>query len=215
MSNRAIISFANNRGNYYKALDRLEASLKGRFDGTFIGYRGEASIGAPLHTDNPYAFKVYTFRAALAAGYEKILYLDSSVYAIADVKPVFDIIEQEHYLMQEAGHYLKDWTNDDTLRFYAYKREDLGDQIMYGNAGMLGLNFNSPLASYFFQQWEAGMKAGLFKGDWANHRHDMTVGSIIANRLNMKFKKGDEILQYGAPEEPLNNDTIIFKAQGV
>ena len=29
------------------------------------------------------------------------------------------------------------------------------------------------------------MNAGCFKGSWANHRHDMTCGSIIANQMGL------------------------------
>ena len=72
------------------------------------------------------------------------------------------------------------------------------------------------------------MLAGLFKGNWDNstgsesedprckgHRHDLAIGSIFANYLEMKYQKGDEILEYAAPEAPIKNDTIIFKAQGL
>lgn len=215
MSDRVIISFANSRGNYYKAMDRLENSLRDRFEGHFIGYRDEGSIGAPHHQDNPYAFKVYAIRAALKAGFKKVLYLDSAVFAIANVQPAFDLIEKDGYLMQEAGHYIRDWCNDETLRAMQLTKDDLGNWLMYGNAGMLGLDFNNPLAKAFFFQWSLGMEAGLFKGDWANHRHDMTIGSIIANKLGMKFQPGDQILQYGSPDGPIQNETIIFKAQGI
>lgn len=215
MSDKAIISFANSRGNYYKALDRLENSLRGRFDGHFIGYRDEASIGAPPHLENPYAFKVYAFRAALRAGFKRILYVDSCVFAVADVQPAFDLVERDGYLMQEAGHYIRDWCNDATLKALQIKREDLGDQLMYGNAGLLGLDFNNPIAQSFFFQWSLGMEAGLFKGGWHDHRHDMAIGSIIANKLGMKYQPGDQILQYAGPDVPVQNETIIFKANGL
>lgn len=215
MSDRSIISFANSRGNYLKALDRLENSLKGRFDGHFIGYREESTIGAPLHQENPYAFKIHAFRAAKRAGFNKILYVDSSVFAVMDVQPVFDIIERDGYIMQEAGHYIRDWCNDATLKALELTRADLGDQLMYGNAGMLGLDFDNPIAQSFFFQWSLAMEAGLFKGNWSDHRHDMTLGSIIANRLGMKYQPGDQILQYAGPDQPAQNETIIFKAQGI
>src|ERR1043165_2591555 len=125
-----IISFANHRGNYLKALGRLENSLRGRFDGQFIGYRNEASIGSPLHEYNPYAFKVHAFRAARKAGYTKILYLDSSVFAVADVNSIFELIERDGHVMQEAGHYVRDWCNDETLAALNMTRADLGDWTM-------------------------------------------------------------------------------------
>ena len=60
---RVVASFANERGNYLLGLDRLGESL-GRQMGSpaefdFHGFRGEASVGAPPHLENPYAFKIY------------------------------------------------------------------------------------------------------------------------------------------------------------
>ena len=86
---------------------------------------------------------------------------------------------------------------------------------MYGNAGFLGLDFETGIANHFFLEWNAAMMNGAFRGDWSDHRHDMTCGSIIANRLGMKFQSGNELLEYAGPDDPVKNNTIIFKAQGI
>jgi hypothetical protein len=216
MFNSIVISFFNDRGNYKAAADRLFKSL-----GEFVGpadveiFNGEASIGAPPHEENPYAFKIYCFEEALKRGYKNILYLDSSVYAIKDYTRAFDLIERDGYLMQESGHYVGQWCNDETLQYFGFTREEAMTMQMYGNAGMLGLDFSQEIARNFFHRWQHAMRAGMFKGSWSDHRHDMTCGSIIATGLRMKYQKGDEILQYAAPEDPVNNNTIIFKAQGI
>ena len=59
------------------------------------------------------------------------------------------------------------------------------------------------------------MLDGMFKGSWIDHRHDMTCGSIIANRLKMKFQSGDEWLSYSPVNEKPKNETIIFHASGI
>src|SRR5664279_5173232 len=104
--NPVIISFANNRGNYYRALARLQQSMDRHWNGDFIGFTDELSVGAPLHLDNPYAFKIYCFREALRRGYREILYVDSSVFAVRNVSPVFEIMRKDGYIMQESGHYI-------------------------------------------------------------------------------------------------------------
>jgi hypothetical protein len=80
----------------------------------------------------------------------------------------------------------------------------------------------------FLDMWEQSMNAGCFKGAWNNgnlsesederckgHRHDMTCGSIIANKLGMVYQSGNEILQYKEQKEPAMNDTIIFGGHGI
>jgi hypothetical protein len=100
---------------------------------------------------------------------------------------------------------------------------------MYGNAGLLGLNFEKELPKIFFERWHKASQDGIFMGAWNNtdnsesddvrclgHRHDMSVGSIIANLLGMSYINSDEVLQYGsAPfQEPIN-DSICLKAYGI
>lgn len=213
---KAIVSLATKNGNYVNRLARLEESLKNNFDGDFFGFIGEHSVGAPRHIENPYAFKIYAINAVREQGYNQILWLDSSVFAIKNVQPVFDEIDKDGFIMQEAGHYVSDWCNDAALAYFKLLRQDARGMLMYGNAGFLGLDFNITIGREFFTAWEDSMKAGAFKGDWSDHRHDMSAGSIIANKLGMhkKYKSGNEWLQYAGPYDATANDTIIFKAQG-
>lgn len=228
MNKRAIVSLANNRGNYYQGLARLGDSLKDRFDGDFFGFMGEHSVGAPKHAENPYAFKLYALEAAIDKGYDQILWVDSSVYAIKDVQPIFDIIDRQGYVMQDSGHYVGNWGSDIQLNAFNLNRDKAMGMRMYGNAGLLGLNIKSPIAMGFFIKWRHCMNIGLFKGHWTNEdkaesrderclgsRHDMVIGSILAHHFQMSYHPGDQLLQYAAPEERPNNDSIIFFAQGI
>lgn len=212
---KCIISFANERGRYKESLSRLEESLKGNYDGDFLGFIGEESVGSPKHLDNPYAFKVYCWLKAIEQGYTQILWIDSSCFAIKNLNPVFDVINKEGYIMQEAGHLVGTWTNDKTLEYFGITREQAMTMPMYGNAGFLGLNIKKQPAMDFFFRWWDSMLGGCFKGSWDDHRHDMSCGSIIANQLGMKFKPGDEWLQYAGPEDKAINDKISIFAQGM
>lgn len=227
MNKKCIISFANEKGRYVQNLSRLSESLRNNFDGDFLGFIGEASIGAPKHEDNPYAFKIYAFQKAIEAGYTQILWLDSSCFAIKNVQPIFDEMENNGYIMQEAGHYAGNWANDRCLKYFGVTRDMAMEMLCYGNAGFLGLNFEYPTPRIFFDRWSESMKAGIFQGAWTNednsesedercrgHRHDMACGSIIANQLGMVYKSGNEWLQYAGLYDETANETIIIKAQG-
>ena len=225
---KCIISFANSRGNYVKSLARLSESLRNNFDGDFLAFVGEQSIGAPLHSENPYAFKIYAWYEAIRQGYTHILWLDSSCFAIKNTKPIFDKIDQQGYIMQEAGHLAGTWTNDNALAYFGISRDQAMKMPCYGNAGFLGLKINDPWPNHFFTTWAHSMDAGMFKGAWTNedhsqspderckgHRHDMSCGSIIANDLGMKYESGQSWLQYGGVFDEVLNDSIIIKAQGL
>ena len=229
MKQNCIVTLANHRGNYWAAQERLVQSLLDvGYEGAILAFRSEGEVGAPPHISNPYAFKVYCFEKALKAGYKNILYLDSSVYAIRPIDSIFETIEKDGYVMQEAGYMVYDFCNKRTLDYFGLDVQSA--QIpMYGNAGLLGLKLENTGDCYcpectktigdeFLKLWRGSMLDGMFKGEWTGpdrHRHDMTCGSIIANQLGMKYQPGDEILQYAAPEDPVQNETIIFKAQGI
>lgn len=213
----AIVSFANMKGNYIKGLARLSESLRNNFDGDFLSWIGEKSLGAEKHETNPYNFKIHAFRKAIDAGYENILWLDSSCFAIKNVQLIFDYIEQYGFIFQDAGHFVADWTNDYTLNYFGITREQTTEWRMIGNAGLLGLNIFNDKALEFLNKWEAAMNAGCFKGAWDNHRHDMSSSSIIIQQMGLfcLAKSGEEILQYAGLFDETANDTIIIKAQGI
>lgn len=228
MSKRAIVSLATERGNYYQSLARLGDSLKGKFDGDFFGFMGEHSVGAPKHLENPYAFKLYAIAEVLDKGYDQVLWLDSSVYAIKNVSPIFDIIEAQGYVMQDSGHYIGNWASDTQLETFSLSRDKAMTMSMYGNAGLLGIDHDSIKGMGFFHTWSRHMQNGLFKGSWTNEnktesndercfgcRHDMVIGSILAHKFKMHYHPGDQLLQYASPEETPINDSIIFFAQGI
>lgn len=229
MSKNVIISFANNKARYVSGMARLSESLRNNFDGTFMGFVSEESIGAPHHSKVPYAFKIFAFRKAIEAGFENILYLDSSCFAIQNVQPCFDEIEKDGFLFQDSGHFASTWINDYSLNYFGYTREQAREIRLIGNAGMLGLSVNNSRAMDFLDMWELSMKDGCFEGAWTNkdntesqseeclgHRHDMVSGIILYKMgLSHLMKAGDEWLQYAGIYDKTANETIVFKAQGM
>jgi len=229
-SKNCIVSFANSNGRYIQNLARLGESLRNNFDGDFLGFIGEKSVGSPLHSENPYAFKLYVIKAVLKqARYDKVLYLDSSCFAVKNVQPLFNEIEKDGFLFQIAGHKVGTWTNDFSLNYFGVTRDDAMEMEMIGNAGMLGIDFSKKKGHRFFDKWFAAMEAGCFKGAWTNDnktesedercngaRHDMSASSIIINQMGLIHlaKKFDEWLQYAGVFDETINDTIIIKAQG-
>lgn len=226
---RVIISFANRNSNYVKSLARLSDSLRDNWSGKFIAWIGEEALGAPLHSVNPYAFKIYAFRAALSAGFTQILWVDSSCFAIKNVQPCFDEIERDGFLFQDSGFFANQYINDKALEYFGITREQAREIKLIGNAGLLGLNLELHLPNVFLQRWEQAMLDKIFVGKWNNddktesnssecegHRHDMVSG-IILHQLSVSdlMKPKDEWLQYATEFQETANNSIIFKANGL
>lgn len=224
-----IVSFANQKNRYLQNLSRLGDSLLNNFDGNFLGFIGEASCGADPHEDVPYGFKVHAIKQAIEVGYRKILWLDSSCFAIKNVQSIFDRIEETGFAFQDAGHWLGEWANDFTLDYFGISRDEAMEMRMIGNAGFLGLDFDNDTARQFFVLWEQSMINGCFQGKWNNNdkteskdercrgaRHDMSASSAIVHNMGLFHLAygGEEVLQYAGLFDEVLNDTILLKAQG-
>lgn len=228
-SKKAIVSFANERGNYIHGLARLGESLRNNFDGDFLGFIGEGTVGVKPHLEDNYAFKIRCTEIA-AQNYTQILWLDASCFAIKNVQPIFEEMAETGFIFQDSGHSVGTWTNDRTLKYFGVSRDEAMNLRLMGNAGFLGIDLSHKTAKQFLKKYSAAMEAGLFNGKWTNdehteseddrckgHRHDISVASLILHQLGVldQMKRGDEWLQYAGPYDATANETIIIKARGL
>jgi hypothetical protein len=211
MSRKCVVSFADNAGSYQQKLLRLEQSLKGNFDGDFIGFTSYQDIGAPHHSEIPYAFKPFAIQKAIDWGYELILWCDSPIYAKQSIEPAFKYIAENGYMFfDNIGFSLGDYCNDMVLNHYHIRREEAFKikQIM---ACCMGFRFNQLSSTIntdvvsrleWFRQYK---NLDLYPGEWDNddltesqdrrvkgHRHDQSVMSAIIHVHKLKILKGQD-----------------------
>jgi hypothetical protein len=204
-----IVNFSTKE--YSRGQQRLQASLNGYKTLMLNDY---VSIGSPTHQESPYEFKVHAIEKA-ACFDPVVLWMDSSMYVRGDLSKIEKIILKDGYFMEEAGHYVNDWCNDHCRKMLNYNSQ--GDEYKYlmFSAGLLGLDMNDATARLWFEQWKEAAKLGCFKGDWRNHRHDMTAGSILAERLNMTYQRGGSHLSYVGPGYSKPEPTSVVYCQGI
>jgi hypothetical protein len=210
---KAIVNLST--AQYNRGRQRLVDSLNGNFDGGVFTFTSESEVGSPLHTENPYAFKIYAIEKVKEMGYTEILWLDASCHAIKNVQPIFDWMKEKGIFLESAGHLAGSWSNDETLNYFGISREQAMSMPMY-SAGFTGLDFNNPISVEYFQKWKKSMLDGYFKGSWVNHRHDMTCGSIIANQMGLleKFSGGGNFFAYTGEAYGTPKDSVIFYVSG-
>lgn len=200
--------------NYALGQQRLANSLNGYKKLMINSY---TAIGSPTHLESPYAFKIYAIEAALELD-DIAVWCDSSLWRVGDLSVIENIIKEDGYLLTEAGHYVGAWVNDYQKNYFKLTNEELhqgtGGMIMF-SAGFIGFSKNSPIAMEFLKQWKQAAKDGCFKGDWATTRHDQSIGSIIAQRLKMKYQRGGSLLSYIGPGYGKPEPGVIFHLQGI
>ncbi len=198
---RAIVNYSTEK--YYKGQDRLFKSIP-VFSGACVMLK-ERSLKTPSHSENPYAFKIYAFEYAHALnfGYQQIVWLDASMYAVKPLEPLFEHIEREGYFLQDSEWPNSRWTNKRALEYFGTNE---GQNI---SSGCVGLDFTKPIGREFFKLWKQSMLDGIFKGSWEDHRHDQTCASLIALKLGMTISPKDTFFQY-ATEPPIKEHILLI-----
>lgn len=206
-----IVNFAT--GHYLKGQQRLANSLNGYKKLMLTGY---PTINSPTHEQSPYEFKINSIESAWNHD-PVVLWVDASMWRVGDLSKIEDLIIKDGYFMTESGHWIGQWTNQFTKNYFKTTDEEMkvpGGMFMF-SAGLIGLNRDSTVAVEFLRQWKESAKAGCFKGDWKDHRHDMSCGSIIAQRLGMKYQRGGEFMSYIGPGYSQPEAGSVFYLQGI
>ena len=186
---KCVVSFADGAGDYRKKLQRLEASLKGNFDGDFLGFTDYNQIGCERHTVIPYKFKPYAIKKAIEMGYNQILWCDSPIVAIKNIQPVFDHIEKHGYaFFDNPGHSLGKWTNQKALDYFVTTRS-VAMQTKMIMASCMGFRIRFDGAPKFFDEY-LGLADELYPGSWNDHRHDQTVMSFLIAKYGLTILDG-------------------------
>ncbi len=189
-------------GHWYpRGQARLVKSLASvNFAGNVLLFDGSMIKGCPTHQQSPYAFKYWIFDYVRKKGYDYVLWLDSSFWAIKSLTPLFNRIAAIGYVLQTSdGYKLGNWCSDIALKNLGYTREKSFSMVMH-DGGLIGLHMHNEKALNFLRQMiEYSLDGITFKGAWKNnkqqvskhprvlgHRHDMSVGCMVADKLGMK-----------------------------
>lgn len=209
-----IINFSNG-GWYPRGQERLRKSLNA------VGYKNMLFFddykqlpGCPEHKDNPYAFKIFAFEEAFRQGYENVMWVDSSMFFIRDPMPLLEETDSAGYTVRSDGWKVGHWCNDDCLSYFGMTRDE-GMTMDMVIMGFFGLSKDNPTAQEFFRRWKEAYQAGMFRGSWKDHRHDMTCGSILANKLNWSIERDRKIVAYTCDKREYDISTVYAMCEGM
>jgi len=142
--------------------------------------------------------------------------VDASVFTVKDIKAVLDWIAEKGIFLEEAGHYSGQWCNDAGLQYLQVTRDEAMTMPMF-SAGFCGFDFRNPVSVEFFAAWKEAMLNGTFRGSWRDHRHDMAIGSIIANKQGLLplYSRGGTFFAYVGESFGTPKETVVCLLQGM
>lgn len=217
-------------GHWYpKGHDRLKKSLEDtKFSGDFFGWRNTYPPGSPPHDEIPDAFKAYAFEYVLDRGYESILWLDASCWAIKSLDPLFEEIEKEGHFFQANGWNVGQWCKDSALKTLHLDRET-AFTVPDLNGMILGVSTRSDRTRAWLTEFIEICKDGVtLPGPFPSakpgeisddprvlgHAHEQTVASALAWYHKMPLTLPPKFLQRVLPNDPTSPEALIL-AQGM
>jgi hypothetical protein len=210
---------------WYKAgSERLERSLIfNGYAGDMIFWRDQYPPNCPSHADNPYAFKIFAFREAIARGYKIIVWVDCSFWAVANPMPIMDIIVDKGVFAFRSGYNCAETCSDHLLQAAGMSRDE-AEQLPEIATGIVGLNIDNPDGKKVFDMWSQLCDDGLFRNS-RNHdpldstdprfkfgRQDQSAFSMAVHKSGVQFDYQDYVAYYNTGH---NKEKLIFFIGGL
>jgi len=219
---KSIIINANTGNGWYpQGSQRLQRSL------IHHGAHSDIKIWNDWPNNNydkscPYNIKAAAFEEAIKQGYTHILWLDCSVWAIANPMPVWDIINGEGAYFWSSGANCAEVCSDRCLDYYGVTRDE-AEKITDCSTSMFGVNLENPQAQAFMDRWLNAAKDGIFKGSrfhdgqssdprFKYFRQDQANASLCLHEQGFKVYQPGEYSSYYVPNPP---ETVVFLMQGL
>lgn len=218
-----IVSFATKgRENYNGMLLRLIDSCLEHWKGDLLiyspdhelsEYRGVTihkgwpdpiGIKSYTHAEMPYQFKTALIQKAVELGYERIIWLDSSMQLKKDLTPLFDHdsgLTFFHNLGHPTYKYLSDFASLLLIdKAHICSREADIKSIRQIWGGAFSIDFNKDNAAHFFNELKEFSINGSFndgpsiREGFVAHRHDQSVMSCILESYEFQMLPYGQIL---------------------
>lgn len=209
---------------YPRGTDRLVKSLEDvGFDGDVLYWKDEL-INTFFDTSYPYTIKLAALHEALKLGYKKILWLDCSVWAIRNPKPIFDVIEKEGGYFWSSGYNMAQCSTDKDLEFAKWSR-DYAEKLPELSSSMFGINMNDSRAVKFVEWFSKAKDAGVFGTSrlhnngsederYLHGRQDQTAATIAFYKAGFEKIYPPKIYSM-YDTDGIESETTIFKMRGM
>lgn len=196
-----LVSFSSKgREDYNKGLLRLIDSALVNWKGDMLLYSPDHSLseykgvkinkGLPQpklipsfsHSDMPYQFKIALIQEAIEKGYERIVWLDTTMIINKDLTPLFG--NNGITVFDNLGHPLSKYISDDACRLLEVNDEMILKMHQIWGGALL-FDFTKNNCVKVFERIKAHSLNGSFKNGvsrrfgFVAHRHDQAVMSVL------------------------------------
>lgn len=160
----------------------------------------------------PYNVKAACFEYALSKGYTHITWMDCSVWAIKDITPIHNHINELGYYILSSGYNAAQTCSDKCLYYFNLNR-DQAELIPDSSSAVFGVNINNETGKEFIHRFIKAAKDGVFNGSREHdnqsqdprflfHRQDQSAVTCIAGLMKLKLEPLGEHVRYYESKMP-------------
>jgi len=214
---------------HVRGQQRLTESLRAwKYQGDFISWTDAYPPGSPTHQSAPYAFKFFALKEALRRGYDTVLWLDASFWAIDEPMKVFRVIDKRGYALWLSGWTTGEWTSDAALKMLRITREEAFKYplVMGGAVGIS--KYHAGAMELLKRMLVYAADGATFPGAWDNkrkqvstdsrvlgHRHDQPPLGVESKRLGLEPFRCPYLIAYWLSAHPEPDPRSVFICKGM
>lgn len=217
-----IVNGSNGLYWYPKGSERLEQSLINVGWNNYKIFNGY-SLGI-YNSSCPYTVKADILHtASILTPARRLLWVDCSVWAIKNPKPIFDIIKRDGYYFWSSGYNAAQTCSDKCLEYFGIDR-DTAETYEDCSTSIFGVDIDSEVGLEFLKKWLTAAYDGVFHGSREHdnqsadsrflfHRQDQSAATCIIGKMGLKIHRPKEHCMYDVDGEA--PESVIFKMRGM
>jgi hypothetical protein len=152
-----------------------------------------------------------------------LLWVDCSVWAVKNPKPIFDIIKKDGYYFWSSGYNAAQTCSDKCLNYFKINR-DTAETYEDCSTSIFGVNLHDDKGWQFINTWLFSAYNGVFNGSREHdnqsadsrflfHRQDQSAATCIIGKMGLKIHRPKEHCMYDVDGEA--PESVIFKMRGM
>jgi len=224
--NKAVIISAGVGGWYPAGIRRLVRTLNFEGWGGAILTWEDYPPGCPRHDDVPYYMKISAFEQAIQMGFNHILWVDSSFWAIKNPMPIFDLISDKGVVGFRTGYNMAETSSDAALAHFGFTRDE-AELLPEIASGLCGLRLDNPNGQKVYELWKDAMDLGLSKNSRTHDindsadprmkfaRQDQTLWALAIHKCGLNVDDADYVSYYNGGNPVYNKEKCIFFIGGI
>lgn len=194
----AFVSVAFGDKRYLEQQERLKHSILQIYpDAPLFFWTNEMPPGARSMAESLYGFKPHAVKAALDAGYKKIMFFDPAIILMKPIDFYQEKVKEYGVCCAQDDNKLSPFCGDKALKYYNLTRDQISDWHLVGGS-FYYFDLSLTYSREIFLHWRASEELGLFgsqkeqaSGQLQGHRNDEAMMAIMLYRHGFEPMSGD------------------------